>query len=211
VRADPGFDRQLVDLPRLSLIYLRATGGSAAGPALGGAIDPAAVVAQALGKSGQPADGLLPVGMPGYIPGAAHFTAAPLAGTTVTLTHATDPTLASLTTALAQALRAKGAQVAVVGHGGWTVSELDLQSATADALLTGLAGKDSPVLAGVQAASGAAHDAALLDAQRTLLASGELVPLAFGQTELLEAPSVHGLVIDALGAPRLDGVWLATG
>jgi oligopeptide transport system substrate-binding protein len=211
VRADPGFDRQLVDLPRLSLIYLRATAGSATGPALGGAIDPAAVVSQALGKSGQPADGLLPVGMPGYIPGAAHFTAAPLAGTTVTLTHVTDPTLASLTTALAQALRAKGAQVTVVGHGGWTMSELDLQSAIADALLTVLAGEDSPLLAGVQAASGSAHDAALLDAQRTLLASGELVPLAFGQTELLEAPSVHGLVIDALGAPRLDSVWLATG
>lgn len=211
VRADPGFDRQLVDLPRLNLIYLRATGGAAAGPALGGAIDPAAVVSQALGKSGQPADGLLPVGMPGYVPGVANFPAVPLAGTTVTLTHVTDPTLASLTAVLAQALRARGAQVTVVPHGGWTVSELDLQSATADALLAGLAGQDSPLLAGVEAGTGAAHDSALLEAQRTLLSGGDLVPLAFGQTELLEAPPVHDLGIDALGAPRLGGVWLATG
>jgi peptide/nickel transport system substrate-binding protein len=211
VRADPGFDRQLVDLPRLSLIYLRATGGSSPVPALGGAIDPAALVSQALGKSGQPADGLLPVGMPGYIPGVAHFPATSLGSATVTLTHVTDPTLASLTAALAQALRAKGAQVSVVRHGAWTVSELDLQSATADALLAGLAGQDSPLVAGVEAASGTARDTALLDAQRTLLAGGQLVPLAFGQTELLEAPPVHDLGIDALGAPRLDSVWLATG
>jgi ABC-type transport system substrate-binding protein len=210
VRADPGFDRQLVDLPRLSLIYLRASGGSAPRPALGGAIDPAALVSQALGKSGQPADGLLPVGMPGYIPGVAHFPATSLTAARVTLTHVTDPTLASLTVALAQALRAKGAQVSVVRHGVWTVSELDLQSATADALLAGLAGPDSPPLAGVEAATGSARDAALLDAQRTLLAGGQLVPLAFGQTELLEAPAVHDLGLDALGAPRLGDVWLAT-
>jgi hypothetical protein len=37
------------------------------------------------------------------------------------------------------------------------------------------------------------------------------VPLAFGQTELLEAPAVHDLGLDALGAPKLGDVWLATG
>jgi hypothetical protein len=50
----------------------------------------------------------------------------------------------------------------------------------------------------------------LLDAQRTLLASGSIVPLAFGQTQLLIAPGVRGLLVDALGAPRLAGAWLTT-
>src|SRR5206468_3022475 len=62
VRADPRFDRQLVEAPRLTLIYLRAARGA---PPLAGAVDASAVVTAALGKSAQPADGLLPAGMPG--------------------------------------------------------------------------------------------------------------------------------------------------
>jgi hypothetical protein len=50
----------------------------------------------------------------------------------------------------------------------------------------------------------------LLHAQQTLLASGSIVPLTFGQTQLLIAPGVRGLVVDALGAPRLAGAWLTT-
>jgi MarR-like DNA-binding transcriptional regulator SgrR of sgrS sRNA len=50
----------------------------------------------------------------------------------------------------------------------------------------------------------------LLHAQQTLLASGSIVPLTFGQTQLLIAPGVRGLVVDALGAPRLASAWLPT-
>jgi hypothetical protein len=62
----------------------------------------------------------------------------------------------------------------------------------------------------VEAAPPATVGRTLLQAQRTLLASDSIVPLAFGQTQLLIAPGVRGLLVDALGAPRLAGAWLAT-
>ncbi|HEY0389966.1 MAG TPA: ABC transporter substrate-binding protein [Gaiellales bacterium] len=201
VRADPRFDRQLVDVPRLSLVFLRASPGAVP---LAGAVDASGVVTQALGKSGQPADGLLPAGMPGYVPGAAHPAARTLAGVRVTLTHVTSPTLAAITAALAQSLRRRGAQVRVVARGMWTVSELDLQSPAPDAALAALAG---PLPGPVIAAAGGDRDGALLAAQEAVLARGGIVPLAFGTSELLVAPGVHGLALGALGAPRLASAW----
>ena len=205
VRADPRFDRQLVAAPRLSLIYLRAAPGAVP---LAGAVDAPAVVTQALGKSAQPADGLLPAGMPGYVPGAAHPARASAAGRTVTLSHVDTPTLASITAALAQSLRHAGAHVKVVPHGQWTVSQLDLQSPSPDAALALLAGPDAPQGAAAENATGGAR---LLEAQEQLLARGTLIPLAFGTTELLVSPYVHGLAVDALGAPRLATAWRAQG
>ena len=206
VRADPRFDRQLVEVPRLSLIYLRARQGATP---LAGAIDAPAVVTQALGKSAQPADGLLPAGMPGYVPGAAHAPPRSLAGQTVTLSHVDGPTLASITAALAQSLRHAGARVKVVPHGQWTVSELDLQSPSPAAALALLSGSGAPAAMAAENASGASRDAQLLTAHEQLLGHGTLIPLAFGTTELLVSPDVHGLAIDALGAPRLASAWRA--
>ena len=204
VRADPRFDRQLVEAPRLSLIYLRAAPGA---PPLAGAVDAPAVVSQALGKSAQPADGLLPAGMPAYVPGAAHASRRGVAGETVTLSHLGSPTLASITAALAQSLRREGARVKVVPHGQWTVSELDLQSPSPDAALALLAGPGAPEAAAAEKAAGASRDAGILAAHEQLLRDGSLIPLAFGSTELLVSPAVHGLALDALGAPRLAGAW----
>jgi ABC-type transport system substrate-binding protein len=198
VRADPRFDRQLVDVPRLSLIYLRAGPGA---PPLAGAVDASDIVTQALGKSGQPADGLLPAGMPGYVPGAAHPAPRSLAGSRITLTHVTDPTLAAITAAVAQSLRRRGAVVKVAPRGAWTVAELDLQSAAPDAALAALGGVTGAVPAGGD------RDRALLAAQEALLDRGAIVPLAFGSTELLVAPDVHGLALGPLGAPRLAAAW----
>jgi ABC-type transport system substrate-binding protein len=206
VRADPRFDRQLVEAPRLSLIYLRGAPGAAP---LAGAVDAPAVVTQALGKSAQPADGLLPAGMPGYVPGAEHAAPRRVAGETVTLSHVDSPTLASITAALAQSLRRAGARVTVVPHGRWTVSQLDLQSPSPAAALALLAGAGAAEAAAVENAAGTSRDAALLRAHEQLLGRGNLIPLAFGTTELLVSPDVHGLALDALGAPRLAAAWRA--
>jgi hypothetical protein len=165
----------------------------------------------AAGKSAQPADALVPLGMPGYVPSVTHFAPAPVAGETVTLTRPTGATETSFTKAVARVLRSNGAQVRIVPHGDWAVSELNLQSAAPATVVAALAGRGGTSLVSqVEAAPPATVGRTLLQAQRTLLASGSIVPLAFGQTQLLIAPGVRGLLIDALGAPRLSGAWLAT-
>ena len=35
------------------------------------------------------------------------------------------------------------------------------------------------------------------------------MPIAFGETQLLVAPRVRGLVYDALGAPHLADAWIS--
>jgi hypothetical protein len=108
-------------------------------------------------------------------------------------------------------LRAGGAQVRIVPHGDWAVSELNLQSAAPATVIAALAGRgEASLVSEVEAASPATVGRTLLHAQQTLLASGSIVPLTFGQTQLLIAPGVRGLVVDALGAPRLAGAWLTT-
>jgi hypothetical protein len=78
-------------------------------------------------------------------------------------------------------------------------------------VIAALAGPgEASLVSEVEAASPATMGRTLLHAQQTLLASGSIVPLTFGQTQLLIAPAVRGLVVDALGAPRLAGAWLTT-
>jgi ABC-type transport system substrate-binding protein len=209
VRADPEFGRQLLDTPRLSLISLQRRPGATS--SLAGGLSASQVTALAAGKSGQTADALVPVGMPGYIPNVAHFAPAPVRGETVTLTKPAGATETSYTNAVARVLRAGGAQVRIVRHGDWSVSQLNLQSAAPATVVAALAGPgEASLVSQVEAASPATVGATLLHAQRTLLASGSIVPLTFGQSQLLVAPGVRGLVVDALGAPRLAGAWLAT-
>ena len=209
VRADPEFGRQLLDTPRLSLVSLQRRPGATS--SLAGGLSASQVTALAAGKSAQAADALVPVGMPGYVPNVAHFAPSPVTGETVTLTRPAGATERSYTSAVTRVLRAGGAQVQIVAHGDWAVSELNLQSAAPATVIAALAGREQASLVSeVGAASPATVGRTLLHAQQTLLASGSIVPLTFGQTQLLIAPGVRGLVVDALGAPLLAGAWLTT-
>ncbi|HWG82479.1 MAG TPA: ABC transporter substrate-binding protein [Gaiellales bacterium] len=210
VRADPEFGRQLLDTPRLSLVLLQRRPGATS--PLAGGLSASQVTALAAGKSGQTADALVPVGMPGYVPNVADFAPSPVTGETVTLTRPAGLTERSYTKAVARVLRTEGAQVRIVRYGDWAVSELNLQSAAPATVIAALAGRgQTSLVSQVEAASPATVGRTLLHAQQTLLASGSIVPLTFGQTQLLIAPGVRGLVVDALGAPRLAGAWLTTG
>ena len=212
VRADPVFSGRLVVAPRLTLYALRSSAGSAVKRlAVAGALDRPQAVGLALGKSAQTADGLLPLGMPGYVPDAARYLRVPGTGLDVTLTHEREATAAQLTAGVAQALRAKGATVHVVPHGRWSVTEIDLASPSPGAAVAALAGPSSPLAAAVNAAAGDRLAGALQHAQAALLDSGTIVPLAFGQTALLVSPRVRDLRLDALGAPQLDATWLTAG
>ena len=209
VRADPEFGRQLLDTPRLSLISLQRRPGATS--SLAGGLSASQVTALAAGKSGQTADALVPVGMPGYVPNVTHFAPLPVTGETVTLTRPSGATESSYANAVTRVLRTEGARVRIVHHGDWAVSELNLQSAAPATVVAALAGRgQTSLVSEVEAAPAATLGRTLLDAQHTLLASGSIVPLAFGQTQLLIAPRVRGLVVDALGAPRLASAWLTT-
>ena len=102
VRADPEFGRQLLDTPRLSLISLQRRPGATS--SLAGGLSASQVTELAAGKSGQPADALVPLGMPGYVPNVTHFAPAPVSGETVTLTRPTGATETSFTKAVARVL-----------------------------------------------------------------------------------------------------------
>ena len=126
----------------------------------------------------------------------------------MTLTKQTDPARAAVTAVVARLLRNQGAQVNLVRRGAWSVDRLDLQSAAPGAVVAALAGPRSPLTRQVDAAGPGDVDRELLDAQRKLLDSGAVVPLSFGQSQLLVNPAVHGLGVDGLGVPRLTNVWL---
>ncbi|HVI37616.1 MAG TPA: hypothetical protein VM684_15395, partial [Gaiellales bacterium] len=99
----------------------------------------------------------------------------------------------------------------IVRRGDWVVSQLNLRSAAPATVIAAVAvGGARSLVSQVEAASPASLGRTLLDAQQTVLASGSIVPLTFGQTQLLIAPDVRGLVVDALGAPHLAGAWLTT-
>jgi len=209
VRADPEFGRQLLDTPRLNLISLQRRPGATS--SLAGGLSASQVTALAAGKSGQAADALVPVGMPGYVPNVARFAPSPVTGETVTLTRQAGATETSYTSAVARVLRTDGAQVRIVRRGDWVVSQLNLRSAAPATVIAAVAvGGARSLVSQVEAASPASLGRTLLDAQQTVLASGSIVPLTFGQTQLLIAPDVRGLVVDALGAPHLAGAWLTT-
>ena len=124
VRADPEYDRQLLDAPRLSLTYLRRDRPGAR--RLTGAVDASRVTTLTQGKAGQVADGLVPLGMPGYVPRLADFVRTSPAGSFVTLTKQADPARAAVTAVVARLLRNEGAQVRLVRSGAWSVDRLNL-------------------------------------------------------------------------------------
>ena len=210
VRADPEFGRQLLDTPRLSLVLLQRRPGATS--SLAGGLSASQVTALAAGKSGQTADALVPVGMPGYVPNVAHFAPSPVTGESVTLTRpagATERSYHERRRAGAANRRRPGADRPARRLGGLGAEPAVGRPRHGRSRRWPAAGRQS-LVSQVEAASPATVGRTLLHAQQTLLASGSIVPLTFGQTQLLIAPGVRGLVVDALGAPRLAGAWLTT-
>jgi ABC-type oligopeptide transport system substrate-binding subunit len=219
VRADPTFSRQLVDYPRLQLICLIALDPRSASvsqrAALTAALDAGSVVSDVFGKAGQVADGLVPAGMPGYLPGVAPPAPASGPGGQVgrlVLQRPAQPLLQAIADSLLRHLRSAGVAATSSGHGAYQLRVFDAGYASPDAVLAPIVvetGAPPELLDGARAASDAAsRDALYVAAERTLLARRVVMPIAFGQTELLIAPRVEGLMYDALGAPRLADAWI---
>jgi ABC-type transport system substrate-binding protein len=219
VRADPTFSRQLVGYPRLQLIALVATDPSTSSvqqrTALAVAIDPSSIVTDVFGKAGQTADGLVPVGMPGFLPGVAPQPlpdpSAPPIGNVV-LQRPTQPLLQAMADSLVRRLRHAGVEVSVADRGNYELRVLDAGYPSPDALLAPItAATDAPAgsLDAAHAAADPGKRAALyVEAERRLISSRIVIPIAYGQTQLLVAPRVRDLLYDALGGPRLAAAWL---
>jgi peptide/nickel transport system substrate-binding protein len=220
VRADPTFSRQLVGYPRLQLIALVAAGSPAGSApqraALDAAIDRSAVVSDVFGKSGQAADGLVPQGTPGFLPGVSppqpSGRSAAAAGR-VTLRRPSQPLLQAIADSLLRQLRAAGARAELSDHGTYELRVLDAAYPSPDAFVASVAtlteAPDAPLDAARAASDPLRRDALYVDAERSLLARRAVMPIAFGQTQLLIAPRVRGLLYDALGAPRLSAAWIS--
>ena len=219
VRADPTFSRQLVGYPRLQLIALVATAPGTSSvaqrTALAVAIDPVSVVNDVFGKAGQTADGLVPMGMPGFLPGVAPQPlpdpSAPPIGKVV-LQSPTQPLLQAMADSLVRQLRHAGVEVSVADGGNYELRVLNAGYPSPDALLapiTAATGAPAGPIDVARAAADPGERAALyVEAERRLISSRIVMPIAYGQTQLLVAPRVRDLLYDALGAPRLAAAWL---
>jgi ABC-type oligopeptide transport system substrate-binding subunit len=219
VRADPTFSRQLVNYPRLQLICLialdpRSTSVSQRA-ALAVALDTTAIVSDVFGKAGQVADGLVPAGTPGYLPNVAPPASAAGPGDQVgkfVLQRPTEPLLQAMADSLLRHLRDAGVAATSSDHGAYQLRVLDAGYPSPDALLAPIVvqtGAAPALLDDARAATDSgARDALYVAAERTLLARRVVIPIAFGQTELLIAPRVEGLMYEALGAPRLADAWI---
>ena len=218
VRADPRFSQQLIGYPLLELIALEPTRAypppSAATVAR--SLDPAAVVTQAFGKAGQTADGVVPAGTPGYVP--LSEPPLPAAGpppglVAVTVTTPSDAALRPIADAVVANLRKAGMRVRLAAAGSYRVADVRAQYAAADAFLSQLGGSPEQVLLAESraAADPAAASGYRLAAQRLLQRRGAVMPIAFGEAQLLVSPRVRGVVNDGLGAVPLRTLWLARG
>jgi len=218
VRADPRFSQQLIGYPLLELIALepaRATPPPSAAT-VARSLNPAAVVTQAFGKAGQTADGVVPAGTPGYVPlSEPPLPAAgpPPALVSVTVTTPSDAALRPIADAVVANLRKSGMRARLAAAGSYRVADVRAQYAAADAFLAQLGGSPEQVLLAESraAADPAAASDDRLAAQRLLQRRGAVMPIAFGETQLLVSPRVRGVVNDGLGAVPLRTLWLARG
>jgi ABC-type transport system substrate-binding protein len=221
VLADLTFSRQLIRYPRLQLIALVATDPRTSSvqqrAALAVAIDPSAIVTDVFGKAGQTADGLVPVGMPGFLPGVAPQPlpdpSAPPIGKVV-LQRPTQPLLQAMADSLVHRLGHAGVEVSVAGSGDYELRVLDAGYPSPDALLariTAATGAPAGLLDAARAAADPGARAALyVEAERRLISARIVIPIAYGQTQLLVASRVHDLLYDARGGPRLAAAWLGS-
>jgi hypothetical protein len=220
VRADPTFSRQLVGYPRLQLIALVAVDPRSSSvqqrSALEAAFDPADVVSDVFGKSGQTANGLVPIGTPGFVPSVlpppnAAGGSSPIGP--VTIRRPSEPVLQAIADSLVRRLQKAGVEVSLSDRGAYELRELNAGYPSPDALLAPISTLADAAAGAISAARAAAdsvrRDALYADAERDLLARGIVMPIAFGQTQLLVAPRVRGLLYDALGAPHLAAAWIS--
>ena len=218
VRADPRFSRQLVGYPQLQLVALQPAPGRELGEQLtvARAIAPSTVATQAFGKAGQAADGMVPAGTPGYVPATAPPLPAggtPPAALSVTVAIPAQPALRPIADAVVTSLRRAGIRARLAAAGDYRLADVRAPYPAADAFLAQLAGPPEAVLlAESRAAADPQRAQALqLQAERLLQRRAAVVPLTFGELQLLVAPRVQGFVDDGLGAPSLATVWLRTG
>lgn len=217
VRADPTFSRQLAGYPRLQLIALVAVDPRSSSvqqrSALEDAFDPADVVSDVFGKSGQAANGLVPVGTPGFVPSALPPRTAGGSIGPVTIRRPSDPVLQAIADSLVRRLQKSGVEVSIADRGAYELRVLNAGYPSPDALLAPISTLANAAAGAISAARAAAdpvhRDALYADAEHDLLARGIVMPIAFGQTQLLVAPRVRGLLYDALGAPHLAAAWIS--
>jgi ABC-type transport system substrate-binding protein len=219
VRADPTFSRQLVGYPRLQLIALVAADPRSSSvdqrAALESSFDPADVVTDVFGKSGQTANGLVPVGTPGFVPGL--LPPKPAGGSSapgpVTISRPSEPVLQAIADSLVRSLQKSGVEVSITDHGAYELRVLNAGYPSPDALLAPISTLTDAAAGAISAARSAAdpvrRDALYADAERDLLARRIVMPIAFGETQLLIAPRVRALSYDALGAPHLAAAWIS--
>jgi ABC-type transport system substrate-binding protein len=214
VRADPGLRGQLIGYPRLELTYLRAPRGAPAGQrrAVAHALNPRRVVTLSLGKFGLAADGIVPVGTPGYVPEVAP-PAVPTEGSfgPIVVDRPSDPLLAPIADATATVLGESGLEARVAQGGPWEVEVRALPYPSPEAAI----GPFATVTPATRAEYGrllATGDGDVqVQLQREILGQAAIVPIAFGQTELLLAERVAGFRFDGMGIPRLADAWIRRG
>ena len=121
--------------------------------------------------------------------------------------------LQAIADSLLRILRRSGVEVAISDHGAYELRVLNAGYPSPDALLAPISTLADAAAGAISAARASAdpvrRDALYVTAERDLLARRIVMPIAFGQTQLLVAPRVRGLLYDALGAPHLAVAWVS--
>jgi hypothetical protein len=211
VRADPGLRDQLIGYPKLELTYLRAGRGVSRAERRGvaNALNPRRVVSLALGKFGQAADGIVPLGTPGYVPEAGPpRVQRPGSFAMITVVRPSDPLLAPIADAVAEVLTQNGLDAEVADDGNWRVETRSLRSPAPEAAIAPFAGVTPQTRRLYARFLATGDDDVQVDLQRAILEESVIVPIAFGQAELLAASRVAGFHFDGMGAPQLRLAWL---
>jgi hypothetical protein len=211
IRSDPALRSQLIGYPKLELTYLRAGRdvSSAERRGVANALNPRRVVSLALGKFGQAADGIVPLGTPGYVPEAGvPRVQTPGSFGPITVARPTDPLLAPIVDAIVEVLTQSGLNAQIADRGGWRVETRTLQYPAPEAAIAPFAGVTPETRRLYTKLLATSDEGVQVDLQRAILDQSTIVPIAFGQAELLVASRVAGFHFDGMGAPQLRLVWL---
>jgi ABC-type transport system substrate-binding protein len=211
VRADPGLRAQLIGYPRLELTYLRAgvRVSRAERRGVANALNPRRVVSLALGKFGQAADGIVPLGTPGYVPEAGPVRVQ-RAGTfgAIAVARPSDPLLEPIADAVVQVLTQNGLDAQLADGGQWRVETRTLRYPAPEAAIAPFAGV-TPQARRLYARLLATGDEEVqVDLQRAILEESAIVPIAFGQAELLVTSRAGGVHFDGLGTLHFAKAWI---
>ncbi len=218
--ADPALSRQLVIRPLQSVVALlvppQVVADASVRRALAYAADPVATSASS--PAGTPADGIIPVSTPGYVPGAQPWAYDPasaatlLAGKQVAPLRivSADPSLDLVASALVTGFRAVGLRAAVASGrapGALRVVRLTAAYPSADAIVGPLAIEPAArVLVRKARATGDPQHREELQRAAAVeeMRSATVIPLTFAGRAVLVSPRVAGAVFDAAGLPHFD-------